>query len=262
MRRPRRRDACTPLVENFTPDVMRGGVVDQLPEVRPHGRLAAADVDVEHLHRAPARRSPPGTRRCSARADRAGPSWTGSARRTGCRRRSAPRSGRSARPARMRTARPAAALPRWSRARPARQIIWELASVASARRRPASSASARRPRPARGPRARCTERADDVEQLRALQERQPAGAEVVEQRPEPLRANRHLRVQLPGRRSRSNPASAPLAWVSVDTAHAVDRDLFDQQVRRQLRLPQPAVRLGAVASVMSAVAARSLMTLS
>ena len=29
---------------------MGGGVVDQLPEVQPHRRLAAADVDVEHLH--------------------------------------------------------------------------------------------------------------------------------------------------------------------------------------------------------------------
>ena len=31
-------------------DVMGGGVVDQLPEVGPDGRLAAADVHVEHLH--------------------------------------------------------------------------------------------------------------------------------------------------------------------------------------------------------------------
>ena len=35
----------------------------------------------------PARRSPPGTRRWSARAGRGGRSWTGSARRTGCTRR-------------------------------------------------------------------------------------------------------------------------------------------------------------------------------
>ena len=31
-------------------DVVRGGVVDELPEVGPHGGLAAADVHVEHLH--------------------------------------------------------------------------------------------------------------------------------------------------------------------------------------------------------------------
>ena len=40
----------TPLVENFTPDVMGGRVVDELPEVRSHSGFAAADVDVEHLH--------------------------------------------------------------------------------------------------------------------------------------------------------------------------------------------------------------------
>jgi hypothetical protein len=33
------------------PDVLLGRVVDELPEVRSHGRLTAADVDVEHLHR-------------------------------------------------------------------------------------------------------------------------------------------------------------------------------------------------------------------
>ena len=27
-----------------------GGVVDELPKVRPHSRFATADVDVEHLH--------------------------------------------------------------------------------------------------------------------------------------------------------------------------------------------------------------------
>ncbi len=32
------------------PDVVPGGVVEQVPEVRPDGRLTAADVDVEHLH--------------------------------------------------------------------------------------------------------------------------------------------------------------------------------------------------------------------
>ena len=32
------------------PDVVVDGVVEQLPEVRPHRRLAAADVDVEDLH--------------------------------------------------------------------------------------------------------------------------------------------------------------------------------------------------------------------
>ena len=31
-------------------DVVRHGIVDELPEVPAHGRLAAADVDVEHLH--------------------------------------------------------------------------------------------------------------------------------------------------------------------------------------------------------------------
>ena len=32
------------------PDVVGGGVVDELPEVGPHSGFAAADVDVEHLH--------------------------------------------------------------------------------------------------------------------------------------------------------------------------------------------------------------------
>jgi hypothetical protein len=32
------------------PRVMRRGVVDEVPEIRPHGRLPAADVDVEDLH--------------------------------------------------------------------------------------------------------------------------------------------------------------------------------------------------------------------
>jgi hypothetical protein len=62
------------------------------------------------------------------------------------------------------------------------------ASVASARANQASSASVT---PA-AVQAAC---ALDLEQPRVLEERQPAGAEVVEQRPERLRADRDLRVQ-------------------------------------------------------------------
>ena len=39
-----------PVGGELDPDVMAGGVADQVPEVGPHGRLTAADVHVEHLH--------------------------------------------------------------------------------------------------------------------------------------------------------------------------------------------------------------------
>ena len=39
-----------PVGGELHPDVVRGGVVHQLPEVRAHSGFAAADVDVEHLH--------------------------------------------------------------------------------------------------------------------------------------------------------------------------------------------------------------------
>ena len=39
-----------PVRRELDPDLVRGRVVQELPEVRPHRRLAAADVDVKHLH--------------------------------------------------------------------------------------------------------------------------------------------------------------------------------------------------------------------
>ena len=39
-----------PVGRELDPDVVLGGVVDQLPEVGADGRLAPADVDVEDLH--------------------------------------------------------------------------------------------------------------------------------------------------------------------------------------------------------------------
>ena len=39
-----------PVGGELHPDMMGGGVVDEFPEVRPHSRFTAADVDVEHLH--------------------------------------------------------------------------------------------------------------------------------------------------------------------------------------------------------------------
>ena len=53
-------------------DAVVGGVVHEIPEVRPHGGFAATDVDVEDLHPLELVDHAPGTRRCSARADRAG----------------------------------------------------------------------------------------------------------------------------------------------------------------------------------------------
>ena len=49
---PRRRRGVEPhaVGGELHPDVVRGRVVDQLPEVGPDRGLAAADVDVEHLH--------------------------------------------------------------------------------------------------------------------------------------------------------------------------------------------------------------------
>ena len=47
--RPRRGDPAAVRGE-LDADLMRGGVLEQLPEVATHRRLAAADVDVEHLH--------------------------------------------------------------------------------------------------------------------------------------------------------------------------------------------------------------------
>ena len=76
------------------PDPALDGVADQVHEVRPQHGLAAADVHVEdlevdHLVDDVARLG----RRQLGR-DRAGPTNSGSARRPGCRRRSAPRSSR------------------------------------------------------------------------------------------------------------------------------------------------------------------------
>ena len=61
------------------------------------------------------------------------------------------------------------------------------ASAATPAATQARGRSARRPRPC-----------DHVEQAPVLQERQPAGAEVVEQRAERLGPDRHLRGQRPG----------------------------------------------------------------
>ena len=70
---------------------------------------------------------------------------------------------------------------------------------------------------------------DDGEQLPALQEREPARAEVVEQRAERLRAQRDLRRE----RARPGRASAMVTSASVDAAHAVDGDVLDEQVLDQ-----------------------------
>ena len=67
---------------------------------------------------------------------------------------------------------------------------------------------------------------DDGEQRAVLQERQLAGAEVVEQGTERLGAHRHLRVQLPG----AFEIDRRHGGRSVDAAHAVDRDLLDEGV--------------------------------
>src|SRR5699024_6949286 len=39
-----------PVGGELHPHVVRGGVVDQLPKIRPHSRFAATDVHIEHLH--------------------------------------------------------------------------------------------------------------------------------------------------------------------------------------------------------------------
>ena len=96
-------------------DVVRRRVVDQLPEVGPDGRLAAADVDVEDLH--PLQLVDDRLALRGAQLARVAPARGRQAVHagTGCTRTSAPTSGRSARPARARTARPAVGPPRWSR---------------------------------------------------------------------------------------------------------------------------------------------------
>ena len=69
---------------------------------------------------------------------------------------------------------------------------------------------------------RVGERLDHGEQRAGSSGTTAPGAEVVQQRAEPLRPDRHLRVQAASRQSRSKRLT------SVDTAHAVDRDLFHQ----------------------------------
>ena len=68
-------------------DVVADGVVEQVPEVRPDGRLAAADVDVEDLHPLQLVDDRARPRRWTAPAGPAVPRRTGSARTPGCRRR-------------------------------------------------------------------------------------------------------------------------------------------------------------------------------
>ena len=99
---------------------------------------------------------------------------------------------------------------------------------------------------------------DHRHQLRGLQERQPTGAEVVHQRPERLRPQRDARAApvRPGRVEPGATRRASRGPGSVDTAHAVDRDLLDQGLLddsilecREFRrsAPRPCVLLGWVA---------------
>ena len=81
----------------------------QLPEVRAGAWARRRRCSRRRSASARTRRSPPCTRRWSARRGRGGPSSTGSARRPGCRRRSAPRSDRSGRPGPARSGRPGGA---------------------------------------------------------------------------------------------------------------------------------------------------------
>src|SRR5690606_35949166 len=84
---------------------------------------------------------------------------------------------------------------------------------------------------------RVAQRPDDVEQAAVLQERQPARAAVVEQRPEGLGPHRDLRVQVPG------AVEVDARHRLVHAAHAVDRDLLDQRLG-ELRLLGDAVGRG------------------
>ena len=67
--------------------------------------------------------------------------------------------------------------------------------------------------------------------VRSLKEGQPAGAEVVEQRPERFRPKRHLRVQPP----RGVEVERPCCRHGlIHPAHAVDEDLFHQSLFDEL----------------------------
>ena len=88
-------------------------------------------------------------------------------------------------------------------------------------------AAHRRP-PRRARRARrggCGQPGTTVDQLRGLQERQPTGAEVVQQRPE--RLGPHATDGLHRSPRAGSRSTRPQPWL-VDTAHAVDRDLLDE----------------------------------
>ena len=205
--------------------MVRGGVVDQLPEVRPHGGLAAADVDVEDLHPLQLVDHRLGTRRWSAHAGRAGPSddrqcthdrlqayVSSQVRQIG------------------------ASRPRWNCShQPASRCL--TGSQRDHRRRGqrgqrgAVGAAARRSPHAGGAQAAralgcVSSAAHHLEQRRALQERQPAGAEVVEQRPEPLRAG-------------SPPAGAAASGASRSNV-AGRRRLSRHRTCRRSRPPRPA----------------------
>ena len=68
------------------------------------------------------------------------------------------------------------------------------------------------------------ERAHDAHHVGVLEEDQPAVAVVVGERAERLRPQRHLRVEL------ERPSSSSAIVSSVDAAHAVDRDLLDEEL--------------------------------
>ena len=80
------------------------------------------------------------------------------------------------------------------------------------------------------------QRPDDGEDSRVLQERQPPGPEVVQQRAERLRAHRHPLVDAPGAVQVERGPHGPEPPASVDTAHPIDRDLLDQELVGDQRL--------------------------
>jgi hypothetical protein len=83
----------------------------------------------------------------------------------------------------------------------------------------------------RAPGARVVgQRCDDADDGAVFEERQPAGAEVVEQRPERFGPQCHLRMQPP----RGVEVERRCRHDLVHPAHAVDEDLFDQGLLDEL----------------------------
>ncbi len=227
---------------------MGGGVVDELPKVRPHGGFAAADVDVEHLHAfqlvddvlalprgqlariALARRRQAvhagqvaGVGELPGQADRRVQTVLELLDQPGhgcdrCGRRSA---GSSA-------PRVTSILDCGQHAE--RVQVRRLLRVVDSRRRGKPTGV--------GVSASDLTTVDD---RAVLQKRQLAGAEVIQQRTERLGPHRHLGVQSPAEVRVERRRAGDVA-PSVDPAHAVDRYLFDQGLGDEslVSVPRPA----------------------